>query len=52
MSTNSNNDLEIPGFKIPVTFKEDPEKVFQLVEKIGTGSYGEVFKVNFWRSYD
>ena len=25
--------------------KEDPEKLFQLVEIIGTGSYGEVFKV-------
>lgn len=25
--------------------KEDPEKLYQLVEVIGTGSYGEVFKV-------
>lgn len=25
--------------------KEDPEKLFQLMELVGTGSYGEVFKV-------
>ncbi|KAI3639968.1 hypothetical protein MIR68_001973 [Amoeboaphelidium protococcarum] len=24
--------------------KEDPEKLYQLIEQIGTGSYGEVFK--------
>lgn len=25
--------------------KEDPEKLYELVELVGTGSYGEVFKV-------
>jgi serine/threonine protein kinase len=30
--------------------KEDPEKLYQLVEVIGTGSYGEVFKVFFTRT--
>ena len=35
------------SYRLPSTIntKEDPEKLFQLVEKIGTGSYGEVFKV-------
>jgi len=28
-----------------IATKEDPEKLYQLIEIIGTGSYGEVFKV-------
>lgn len=33
--------------KVHISIKEDPEKLYQLVENIGTGSYGEVFKVGF-----
>ena len=28
-----------------IATKEDPEKLYQLIEIIGTGSYGEVYKV-------
>ena len=28
-----------------INTKEDPEKLFQLIEIIGTGSYGDVYKV-------
>lgn len=26
--------------------QQDPEKIFTLIESIGVGSYGEVYKVN------
>ncbi len=30
--------------------KEDPEKLFEIIEVIGTGSYGEVVKVRCWNN--
>lgn len=33
------------GFESAINMKEDPDKLFRLLESIGTGSYGDVFKV-------
>ncbi|RKP21190.1 kinase-like protein, partial [Rozella allomycis CSF55] len=35
-----------------INTKEDPEKVFQLIEIIGTGSYGDVYKARLLTSGD
>jgi hypothetical protein len=47
-SSSFSKTLEITagsqGRKITIN-RDDPEKLYQLVEIIGTGSYGEVFKV-------
>jgi serine/threonine protein kinase len=49
MSSSQANTITrtLGSSKSPVQItKEDPEKLYQLVEIIGTGSYGEVFKVH------
>jgi hypothetical protein len=38
----ASKDLKLPA---SINTKEDPEKLFQLQEIIGTGSYGDVYKV-------
>lgn len=50
MSNNNSNNSPSPTTRGPlsskiVLTKDDPEKLYQLVELVGTGSYGEVFKV-------
>jgi serine/threonine protein kinase len=41
---NSNSSLSLIGKKHININKEDPEKLFQLIESVGNGSYGEVYK--------